>query len=114
MQYTARDVTSGMLYMGFADERSLTYATLFADYLNKRLLRHGADLSRTVRQTDNGTEYILFFNLVRPNTYKENQTPWQIVSKKQPNLSVEIVKIPPVFLGDLFPDKSKVPEDIIN
>ena len=184
MQYTARDVTSGMLYMGFADERSLTYATLFAEYLNERLLRCGGDLSRTVRQTDNGTEYIgawnakepsaytktiesvegqihktifpgahrwqsdvetvhnlvemefyeiedfedredflnkaysyqLFFNLVRPNTYKENQTPWQIASNKQPDLSIEIAKIPPVFLDDLLRKKfdfsSKVGYDV--
>lgn len=173
IQYTARDVTSGMLYMGFADERSLTYATLFAEYLNERFLRCGADLSRTVRQTDNGTEYIgawnakepsaytktiesvkgqihktifpgahryqadvetvhnlvemefyeiedfegredflnkaysyqLFFNLVRPNTYKENQIPWQIASNKQPDLSIEVAKIPPVFLDDLLRKK---------
>lgn len=27
--------------------------------------------------------YQLFFSLARPNTYKENQTPWQIAKKKQ-------------------------------
>jgi len=153
VQYTARDVTSGMMFLGFADEKSLTYATLFAEYLNKHLQRAGADLSKTVRQTDNGSEYIgswqaketssytkvvesvpgqihstifpgahrfqsdvetvhnlvemefyeierfrdredflnkaysyqLFFNLLRPNSYKENKNPWQSAKEKNPD-----------------------------
>jgi transposase len=173
VQYTARDVTSGMMFLGFADERSLTYATLFAEYLNNRLQGAGADLSKTVRQTDNGSEYIgswqakdsssytkavervagqthstifpgahrfqadvetvhnliemefyeietfkdradfinkaytyqLFFNLVRPNSYKENKNPWQIAKEKNPELPVEICTIPPVFLDDLLREK---------
>ena len=170
VQYSTRDVTSGMSYLGFADERSLTYAALFAEYVNWHLQKAGANLSKTVRQTDNGSEYIgswqakdssaytkaiesvpgqihstifpgahrfqsdvetlhnlveiefyevenfkdrrdflnkaysyqLFFNLMRPNSYKENQTPWQIAKEKEPDLSIEVAKIPPVFLDDLF------------
>ena len=166
VQYTARDVTTGMTFLGFADEKSLTYSTLFAEYLNYHLQRCGADLSNTIRQTDNGSEYIghplakepsaytraienikgqahhtifpgayrmqadvetvhnlveidfyeletfasrrdfmnkaysyqLFFNFQRPNTYKENKTPWQLAREKVPNLSVEVGKIPPVDL----------------
>jgi len=52
-QYTARDVTTGLLYMGFAQERSMTNAELFAAYLNRNLTACGVDLSRTIRQTDN-------------------------------------------------------------
>ena len=170
VQYTARDVTSGLMFLGFADERALIYATLFAQYLNYHLQKAGADLSKTVRQTDNGSEYIgswqakkpsaytkaiesvpgqihntifpgahryqsdvetvhnlievefyevegfknkdnflrkaysyqLFFNLMRPNSYKENKTPWQIAKEKNPDLSIEIAKIQPVFLDDLL------------
>ena len=170
VQYTARDVTSGLLYMGFAQERSLTNSTLFARYLNTELARRGADLSHTTRQTDNGSEYLgsvlaratspytkaveavagqrhatipsgaytfqadvetvhnlveqefyeiehfqdsedflakaktyqLFFNLLRPNSYKENKTPWQIAREKQPKLSQEIAMLPPVFIDDLL------------
>jgi transposase len=170
VQFTARDVTTGLLYMGFAQERSLTNAALFASYLNRKLKQYGADLSRTVRQTDNGVEYIghvtakepsaytlavesvqgqkhctippgahtfqsdvetvhnlvevefyeieefrdraefldkaysyqLFFNLERPNSYKEYKTPWQLAREKQPGLSKEIAMIPPVFIGDLM------------
>jgi hypothetical protein len=58
MQYTFRDVTTGLMLLGFADQKSLTYATLFARYINQHLLKYGADLSKTIRQTDNGSEYI--------------------------------------------------------
>jgi transposase len=173
VQYTARDVTSGLTFLGFADERSLVYATLFAQHLNYHLQRRGANLSKTTRQTDNGSEYIgswqakkssiytkmvesvpgqihstifpgahrfqadvetfhnlveiefyevenfkggpnfldkaysyqLFFNLMRPNSYKENKTPWQIAKEKEPNLSIEVAKIPPVFLDDLLRER---------
>jgi hypothetical protein len=185
VQHTARDVSTGLLYMGFAQERSLTNAALFAGYLNQELQRYGADLSRTVRQTDNGSEYIgaitakgpseytkvieaiqgqlhrtippaahtfqadvetvhnlvefefyeietnikdredflakmrtyqLFFNLYRPNSYKEHQTPWQLAKEKQSNLSQQIAMIPPVFIEDLLEIKvensSRVGHDV--
>lgn len=69
VQYTARDVTSGLLYMAFGRERSLTYATLFAQYLNDGLQHYGADLSKTVGQTDNGSEYIGAWNAKSPSAY---------------------------------------------
>jgi len=169
VQYTARDVTSGITYFAFAQDRSITYATRFAQYLNQNLQRCGVDLSGTARQTDNGSEYIgswqskapsaytiaiesvpgqvhmtipagahrfqadvetfhnlvelefyeiekfrdrqdflekaysyqLFFNLVRPNSYKENKTPLQIAKEKIPDFLPQTVMIPPVFLEDL-------------
>ena len=169
-QYTARDVTTGLLYMGFAQERSMTNAELFAAYLSRNLTACGVDLSRTIRQTDNGSEYIghplakepsaytitvesvagqihqtippgahtfqsdvetahnlvemeffelenfegrddfldkaasyqLFFNLMRPNSYKEYKTPWQLAVEKQPKLSKKVAMIPPVFIEDLM------------
>jgi transposase len=170
MQFTARDVSSGLMYMGFAQERSAINATLFARYLNKELQACGVDISRTTRQTDNGSEYInhihakepgpytltveevpgqihrtippgahtfqsdvetvhnlvevefyeiehfediddfmnkafayqIFFNLFRPNSYKENKTPWQLAEEKQPGLSKQIAMIPPVYIEDLM------------
>ena len=69
VQYTARDVSAGLLYMGFAQERSLTNATLFAKYLNTELQRNGADLSHTIRQTDNGSEYIGAVTAKEPSAY---------------------------------------------
>ena len=170
IQYTARDVTTGMLFMAFAQERSLDYTTCFAHYLNNALSALDVDLSYTIRQSDNGSEYIgswqakedsaytkavqsiegqrhhtippgahrfqsdvetvhtlvetefyeieafrdrndfldkaysyqLFFNLHRPNSYKENKTPWQLAREKNPDLPIEVPKIPPVFLDDLY------------
>ena len=68
-QYTARDVTSGLLYMGFAQERSLTYATLFTQYLTESLQHCGVDLSSTTRQTDNGSEYVGSWNAKGDSAY---------------------------------------------
>jgi transposase len=170
IQYTAREVTSGFLFTGFAQERSLTNSVLFGDYLNRELEKYGVDLSRTRRQTDNGAEYIgsvtakepsaytktiekvagqthhtippgaytyqadvetvhnlmetefyeletftgrddfirkartyqMAFNLLRPNSYKENKTPWQLAKEKRPDLPIEVAMIPPVFIEDLM------------
>jgi transposase len=176
-QYTARDVTSGLLFLGFAQELSLTNTTLFADYINRELSACGVDLSCTRRQTDSGAEYIggifakhsssytltvesipgqahatippaaytwqadvetvhsimerefyeieyiadrpdffakacfyqLFFNLARPNSYKENKTPWQIVREKEPQLPQRVAMIPPVIIEDLLEMKLENP-----
>ncbi len=174
IQYTFRDVSAGMLYMGFADEKALVYSTLFAEYIQEHLSRLGIDLSKTIRQTDNGSEYIgawsakdtssytkavegiagqkhqtipprrhryqadvetvhdiierefyeletftggrksfmekiytyqLFFNLGRPNTYKEGKTPWQLAEAKVPELNKNVAMIPPVDLNLLLKQK---------
>ena len=57
-QYTARDVTTGLLFLGYANTLSLTYADLFADRIIGHLQRCGVDLSQTTWQTDNGSEFI--------------------------------------------------------
>jgi transposase len=176
VQYSARDVTSGITYWAFAQERSLTYAARFAEYLNSNLQRYGVNLSGTTRQTDNGVEYIgswqskspsaytiaieavpgqvhmtippgahrfqadvetfhnlveaefyevekfkdrqdflekaysyqLFFNLERPNSYKENKTPLQLAKEKNPDLKPQALMIPPVFLEDLQDKRMKI------
>jgi transposase len=57
-QYTARDVVSGIQFLGFADECYLSYATLFADLLIRHLALCGVELSGSRIQTDNGSEFI--------------------------------------------------------
>lgn len=42
--------------------------------------------------------YQLYFNLVRPNSHKENQSPWQILQRLAPRSSLELCLLPPVFL----------------
>lgn len=57
-QYTARDVTTGLLFLAFADELSLSYADLFAQRIIAHLIRCRVDLSQTTWQSDHGSEFI--------------------------------------------------------
>ena len=49
--------------------------------------------------------YQTFFNFQRPNSYKENKTPWQLASEKLPNLPPEALLLPPVDLDALLNNK---------
>ena len=55
--------------------------------------------------------YQLFFNLERPNTYKENKSPWQLAKEKRPDLPKEALMLPPVDLDELL-DKKIVIQDL--
>lgn len=57
-QYTARDVSTGALFLGFADDLSITYATLFKNRMMQHLKEHAVDFTRVTVQTDNGSEFI--------------------------------------------------------
>ena len=57
-QYTAREVSTGVLFLGYADELSLTYSELFARRIVSHLQAHGVDLTKIVCQTDNGAEFV--------------------------------------------------------
>jgi len=61
-QYTARDVVSGMQFLGFGNECCLNYATLFAETLIEHLKLCGVELSDCRIQTDNGSEFIGSWN----------------------------------------------------
>jgi len=171
-QYTFREVSCGVQFLGFADERSLTHSELFAVYINEHLKKYGLIIENGIRQTDNGSEYIgswlakdpsaytlaiesaklihgtippgahrfqsdvetvhnlietefyeiekfadrtnfmekahtyqLFFNLERPNTYKENKSPWQLAKEKNPDLTEDALMLPPVDLDALLNKK---------
>lgn len=174
VQFTFRDMSTGTLFMAFGSEKSATYAGFFADYLQNYFSLAGLDLSSTIRQTDNGSEYTggwrasedsaytkviskikgqihqtipvrahryqadvetvhdiiereffeletftsrqdffnkvysyqLFFNLERPNSYKEGKTPWQLAKDKVPDLDQQVLMIPPVDLDALLAQKS--------
>ena len=173
VQYTFREVSCGPLFMGFANELSLTHAELFAVYINHFLRKFDALPKETaiiIRQTDNGSEYIgswnaknpsaytrriesipgqihntifpgahrmqsdvetihnlveaeffeieqfesredffakatsyqLFFNLKRPNSYKEHKSPLQLAKEKRPDLNQQLFLVPPVDLDKLL------------
>lgn len=172
VQYTLREISCGIQFLGFADERSLTHSWLFAEYVNEHLNKYSLISEGGIRQTDNGAEYCgswsakkpsaytlaiesaklthgtippgahrfqsdvetvhnlieaefyeienfadrtefmekantyqLFFNLERPNTYKENKNPWQLAKEKQPDIPKEALMLPPVDLDALLNKK---------
>ena len=155
IQYTARDVRSGLLFWAFAQKRSAAASAVFASRVQQHLHRYGVSLRDLVWQTDNGGEfkgdfpqalghsqhvrippaahtyqsdvetvhrleedeffdledfssrgeflakthtYQLYFNLVRPNSHKENLSPWQIIERLAPRSPLELCLLPPVFL----------------
>ena len=171
VQYTRREISCGILFLGFANERSLIHATLFAAYINHQMAKYRALPEDSARcQTDNGSEfcgswnakepsaytktieslpgqfhttifpgahrmqadvetvhglmetefyeietftdradfiskantYQLFFNLERPNTYKEHKTPWQLVQEKKPDLDKRLLMTAAVDLDALL------------
>ena len=171
VQYTRREVSCGILFLGFANERSLIHATLFAAYINYQMIKYKAlPENPAYCQTDNGSEfcgswnakepsaytrtveslpgqihttifpgahrmqadvetvhglmetefyeietftdrtdfmnkantYQLFFNLERPNTYKEHKTPWQLAQEKKPDLDKRLLMTTTIDLDALL------------
>ena len=170
VQYTFREISCGILFNGFANNRSLTHSKLFAIYINHFLKNFNVLPQESTRQTDNGSEYIgswnaqnpsaytiaieslagqrhttifpgahrmqsdvetihnlmetefyeiesftnrlnfmqkatayqLFFNLHRPNSYKEHKTPWQLAQEKNPDLDQRLLMVPPIDLDILL------------
>jgi transposase len=164
IQYTARDVRSGLFFWAFAQRRSASASALFAARVQQHLDRCGVCLRDLVWQTDNGSEFIgghdrrgrptgfpaalgdsqhvrippaahtfqsdvetvhrlvqdeffdlesftsrgdflakaftyqLYFNLVRPNSHKQNLSPWQIFERFAPRFPLQLCLLPPVFL----------------
>jgi transposase len=179
-QYTAREVTTGAQFVSYADDLSLTYATLFVKRLIEHLNKYGADLSETTFQSDNGSEFIgsvqaknpsafsdavenggckahvtippkaytwqadvetvhnlveleffdiekfrsrkefltkvawyqHFFNIARPNSYKEDKTPLQLAEEKDDPFDVRMFLLPPAFLENEL--DNKLHSDTIN
>jgi transposase len=171
VQYTAREVRSGLLFWAFADRRTAAASAVFASRIQQHLDRYGISLRDLVWQTDNGSEFIgghdrdgkptgfpaalrdsqhvrippaahtyqsdvetvhrleedeffdledfnsrgdflakvhtyqLYFNLARPNSHKENQTPWQIIERLAPRSPLELCLLPPVFLDYYLNDQ---------
>jgi transposase-like protein len=69
VQYTFREISCGVQFLGFADERSLTHAELFAEYVNEHLKKYGLIVENGIRQTDNGSEYIGSWSAKEPSAY---------------------------------------------
>ena len=48
--------------------------------------------------------YQSWYNLLRPNTHKDNLAPWQIIRQLQPRCDPALAKLPPLMLDWLGPD----------
>ena len=57
IQYTARDVRSGLLFWSFAQQRTAAASSVFASCIQQHLDRYGISLRDLVWQTDNGSEF---------------------------------------------------------
>ena len=69
-QYTAREVVSGLQFIAYAQECSLTYASLFAEIIIGHLKKCGIDLSPPkAGQTDNGGEFIGAWSAKEPSVF---------------------------------------------
>jgi hypothetical protein len=66
-QYTAREVVSGLQFIAYAQECSLTYANLFAEIIIDHLKKCGIDLSNCRFQTDNGSEFVGAWSAKEPS-----------------------------------------------
>jgi hypothetical protein len=70
-QYTARDVSTGALFLAFANELSLTYADLFVARILAHLKGQGVDLSRVTVQTDNGSEFVGSWQAINASAFTQ-------------------------------------------
>ena len=74
-QYTAREVVSGrtprlgMMFVSYASECTLTYATLFAEIIIDHLKKCGVKLKNSRFQTDNGSEFIGSWSAKQPSIF---------------------------------------------
>jgi len=57
-QYTARDVCTALLFLGYANQLSLAHSAIFAQRIIQHLINCGCDLSHACWQSDNGSEFI--------------------------------------------------------
>ena len=57
-QYTWREVRSGLMFLGYAQERSLQHATVFAETILAWTSEQGMELEGSRWQTDGGSEFI--------------------------------------------------------
>lgn len=69
IQYTARDVRTGMQFLGYAKEMSLAHSIIFVEYVNQYLESCNVNLKKVKWQSDNGPEYGLTSNTKNPSEF---------------------------------------------
>ena len=169
-QITAREVVSGLMFLGYASECTLTYTTLFLQIILDHLKACGVDLQNSRIQTDNGSEfigswaasqpslftltveaqpglthhtippaahthqadvetvhrliedefyevesfpspttfinkasdYLLWFNVARKNSYKNHHTPWEIIHERNQHIHHQVATLPALNIDHIY------------
>jgi transposase-like protein len=70
-QYSHRDVRTGVMLLGYADELSLSHATIFAETVIHWYQSHQIKLEGSTWSYDGGSEYIGSANAKRNSSYQE-------------------------------------------
>ena len=74
-EYALRELSTGASFFAYADEKTTTNASKFADYVVWHLKRHGVKTARIQWQSDNGSEYI---GNVNKKTNRNDITPLSV------------------------------------
>ena len=69
-QYSHRDVRTGTMLLGFANDLSLSHATVFAELVIAWYRRHGIPLAGSVWNHDGGSEFIGAWNAKHKSSYQ--------------------------------------------
>jgi len=69
-QYSHRDVRTGTMFLGFADELSLSHAAAFTEVLVAWYRLHGVRLKDSVWHHDGGSEYIGSWQAKEPSAFQ--------------------------------------------
>jgi transposase len=69
VQYTAREVVSGLQFIAYAQERSLIYSSCFVNIIIQHLLKCGIRLDKSRIHTDNGSEFIGSWNAKQDSSF---------------------------------------------
>ena len=57
-QYTFRDMKTGVMFLGYSEDLSLTHSTVFVETIGGWLKEHGVKVEGTIWQIDGGSEFI--------------------------------------------------------
>ena len=68
-QYSYREVRTGLMFLGYARERSLQHATVFAEWITAWLSEHGVESKESRWQTDGGSEFIGSWNTLKKSDF---------------------------------------------
>ncbi len=86
-QYSHRDVRTGMMFLGFADELSLSHSTAFTEILVAWYKRHEVKLEGGTWSYDGGSEYIGSWNAKEPSSYQRVLAGAKINGLRIPNVT---------------------------